>query len=126
MTNGNGNGLSTLDIRDAGLPARAINALKEIDKFKTVGELVKAADEELLNVPKLGRKTIEQVRARIAALRMAAADQFAGKEPETVMGLEPTRRQPTVETGPEVDWARSHANLIRAIQAGEVIIRVRA
>lgn len=97
--------LSQIDIHQAGLPNRAINALDNAKQYQTVGELVKAKDQDLMQVKNLGRKTIEQVRARIAELRMEQADKFVPKD--------------------ELEWARTHSNLIRAIMAGEVVMRIR-
>lgn len=104
----NGNGLSNIDIHEAGLPARAINALENLDKFKTLGDLDKAKDSDLLKVERLGRKTVEEIRAAIRSRKQAS--------------------MPVTENvlSNDIDsWVTAHRHIIAAIIAGELVIKMK-
>lgn len=102
----NTNGSTT--IYEIDLPNRALHALENAN-IKTVKEIARAKDEELLRVKSLGRKSLEEIRAAIARHRAEVANQ-------------PT---PAVdETKPDavVQWAKDHRNLVMAIMNREVAL----
>ena len=98
-----------LTIHEIPLPNRALRALERTDKFRTLGQLAKAKDDDLLAIPRLGRKALTEIRETIA--KMKAAE---------INGLPNPVRDITDE--PHIAWAREHKNLVRAIMAKEVVI----
>lgn len=120
----NTNGFSHMEVQHAGFPARALNAFADLGKYKTVGELAEAKDEELMNVPRIGRRTINQIRQRLAELK--AKSEGADVKAEPIAAAPMTqRRNASADSGLEIEWAKSHKNLVLAIMSGEVTIQLK-
>lgn len=125
------NAVSQMNIHEAGFPNRAIHAFQKLGKYKTVGEVAKASDEALMEVPKVGRKTINQIRQRLAEISAKAKEHVVPRNEDeaTVAVAQESETFPTEtvsETSPEVEWAKNHPHLLRAIMSAEVTIRVKA
>ena len=50
----------SLRVEDLGLPARAVNALKGVG-IEFAGDLVQKKEQDLLSLPKVGRKTVSYI-----------------------------------------------------------------
>ena len=57
----------SLRVEDLGLPARHVNALKGVG-IEFVGDLVQKNEQDLLSLPKVGRKTVSYIRSRLQAI----------------------------------------------------------
>jgi DNA-directed RNA polymerase subunit alpha len=57
-------------LEELGLPARAVNALKNADMV-TVADLVQKTDEDLESVKNLGEKSIEEIKIALAGLGLS-------------------------------------------------------
>jgi len=91
--------LRSMTIDTAPIPNRARNALSMEGRYKTLADIERAPDEELMRIRRLGLKSIVETRRIIERLKSGEQD--------------------------EIEWARNHRNLIRAILAGEAEITIR-
>lgn len=83
------------------LSIRATNCLSNT-RYKTIEDLEKASNDELRRIPRMGEKTIKEIRECIRYIRGGYAS------PCDVV----------------VQWALAHSNLILALMHGEAEIKV--
>ncbi|MBM3450063.1 MAG: DNA-directed RNA polymerase subunit alpha [Armatimonadetes bacterium] len=65
-----GNGYATMPIEELDLSVRPYNCLKRAN-IHTVGELIQRTEEEIINVKNFGRKSLDEVIEKLAALGLS-------------------------------------------------------
>ncbi len=89
-------GVADMPIEDLDLPQRAFNSLKRHGITK-VGQLLQTPDEELLRMRNFGRKSLDEIKERLAARGLIEAvakgpsdeDAMPGEEKRDELGAEP-------------------------------------
>lgn len=66
-------GLESISIEDLDLSVRSFNCLKRAG-INTVGELVQKTEEEMMKVRNLGRKSLEEIKKKLAELGLSFAN----------------------------------------------------
>lgn len=82
--------IADMPIEDLDLPQRAFNSLKRHGITK-VGQLLQTPDEELLRMRNFGKKSLDEIKERLAARGLIEApikDESATEEPEMETGSE--------------------------------------
>lgn len=94
------NRLASVGINDAEFSVRTVNALQRSGRYKTLLDLDRDTDDNLMRIPHLGRKSIREIREVIQSVRARRISLS-----ETVML-----------------WAMEHETLILAMVNGEAHI----
>jgi DNA-directed RNA polymerase subunit alpha len=82
--------IADMPIEDLDLPQRAFNSLKRHGITK-VGQLLQTPDEELLRMRNFGKKSLDEIKERLAArglIELPARDESAEEEPVAAEGTE--------------------------------------
>ena len=94
-------GIADMPIEDLDLPQRAFNSLKRHGITK-VGQLLQTPDEELLRMRNFGKKSLDEIKDRLAARGLIEPPVREEEEPETVELSETESPTELGETGEDV------------------------